>query len=140
MPTFFLAEIESIQDAEMYNEYIEKAAPIVKKYGGEYLFKSNHLTPISGEWNLKRMILIRFPDKGRILQCFQSDEYRQVAHLRENSTISKGIIIESQAAPHSLPSIPDSATRVMRFVRIHPPPLNPCDFQQAGLAPLSEKE
>lgn len=31
MPIFFLAEIQSVSDATMYSEYIEKAAPIIKK-------------------------------------------------------------------------------------------------------------
>jgi len=94
MPIFFLAEIQSVLDATMYSEYIEKAAPIIKKYGGEYIFRSNQLSPISGEWDLKRMILIKFASKDKIMQCFQSDEYRKIAHLRENSTISKAILIE----------------------------------------------
>lgn len=94
MPIFFLAEIQSILDATMYTEYIEKAAPIIKKYGGEYIFRSDQISPISGEWDLKRIILIKFPGKDKIVQCFQSDEYRKIAPLRENSTISKAIIIE----------------------------------------------
>lgn len=94
MPIFFLAEIESVQDTAMYDEYIGKATPIIKKYGGEYVFRSNHLNPMSGKWDLKRMILIKFPCKDKVMQCFQSDEYRRIAHLRENSTISKAIIIE----------------------------------------------
>lgn len=94
MPIFFLAEIQSVLDETMYSEYIEKAAPIIRNYGGEYIFRSNHLSPISGEWYLTRMILIKFASKDKIMQCFQSDEYRKIAHLRENSTISKAIIIE----------------------------------------------
>ena len=94
MPIFFFAEIQSVLDATMYSEYIKKVAPIIKKYGGEYIFRSNKLSPISGEWDLNRMILIKFASKDKVMDCFQSEEYRKVAHLRENSTISKAIIIE----------------------------------------------
>ena len=41
MSVFFLAGITKILDDKMYKEYIEKASPIIKKYGGEYIFKSN---------------------------------------------------------------------------------------------------
>jgi len=49
MPVFFLAGITEILDEKMYKEYIEKASPIVKKYGGEYIFKSNQIVPVSGD-------------------------------------------------------------------------------------------
>lgn len=94
MPVFFLAEVKEITDEEMYIEYIGKAAPVIKKYGGEYIFRSEQLYPISGDWDLKRILLIRFADREKVRECFQSEEYREIAHLRENSIVSKAIIIE----------------------------------------------
>jgi uncharacterized protein (DUF1330 family) len=94
MSVFFLAGITKILDEKMYNEYIEKASTIVEKYGGEYIFKSNQIYPISGDWDLKRTILIRFDSKKHVQDCFQSTEYQRIAHLRENSTVSKAIMIE----------------------------------------------
>ena len=94
MSVFFMAEIESITDEKLYSEYIEKTTSIIKKYGGEYVLRSQCLNPISGDWNLKRIILIRFASKDKIRECFQSKEYKEIAHLRENSTTSKAIVIE----------------------------------------------
>jgi uncharacterized protein (DUF1330 family) len=94
MSVFFLAGITKILDEKMYNEYIEKASTIVEKYGGEYIFKSNQIVPISGDWDLKRTILIRFDSKKHVHDCFQSTEYQRIAHLREISTVSKAIMIE----------------------------------------------
>ena len=94
MSVFFLAEIKTIIDDNLYSEYIEKAAPIIKKHGGEYIFRSEQLNPISGDWDLKRIILIRFASKEKVQECFQSNEYKGIVHLRENSTISKAMIIE----------------------------------------------
>ena len=94
MSVFFLAEIQAISDENMYREYVQKAAPIIKKHGGEYIFKSEKLYPISGNWDLKRIILIRFASKENVRECFQSDDYKSIVHLRENSTVSKAMIIE----------------------------------------------
>ena len=94
MSVFFLAEIKKITDENIYRQYIEKAAPIIKKYGGEYIFRSDQLHPISGDWDLRRMILIQFNSKDQMRKCFQSDEYKKIAPLRENSTLSKAIVIE----------------------------------------------
>jgi uncharacterized protein (DUF1330 family) len=94
MPVFFLAEIKEITDDNLYGQYIEKARPIIERYGGEYILRSEQLKPISGDWDLKRIILIRFASIDKLHGCFQSDEYRKIAHLRENSTVSKAIVIE----------------------------------------------
>ena len=94
MSVFFLAEIKNITDNNLYREYIEKTASIIEKHGGEYILRSEQLIPISGDWDLKRIILIRFADKEKLRECFQSDEYKEIAHLRENSTVSKAIMIE----------------------------------------------
>ena len=94
MAVFFLAEITEILDPEMYRKYIEKASPIVKKYGGEYVLRSEQFCPISGDWDLERIILIRFASREKLRECFQSNEYKVIAHLRENSTVSKAIMIE----------------------------------------------
>ena len=94
MAVFFLAEIQAITDEPLYREYVEKAGPVVKKFGGEFILRSERLFPVSGEWDVKRIIMIRFPDQERVRACFQSEEYQRIAPLRENSTVSKAVIIE----------------------------------------------
>jgi len=58
------------------------------------LFKSKQLIPVSGEWDAKRIILIRFENKDTLRKCFQSEEYKKIAQLRKQSTESKAAIIE----------------------------------------------
>lgn len=94
MAVFFLAEIESISDPDTYDRYKEKVAPVVRKYGGEYIIRSDKLRVISGSWNAERVILLRFDSRERLQSCFGSSEYREIAHLREHSTVSKAMIIE----------------------------------------------
>lgn len=94
MAVFFLGEIKKITDEATYREYIEKAGPIIKQYGGEYIVRSNQLHPLSGDWDLQRIILIRFNSPDQIQKCFQSDEYKKIAPLREHSTLSRAMIIE----------------------------------------------
>ena len=94
MSVFFLVQIETISNDDMYREYIDKVTPIINKYGGEYILRSEKIIILAGDWNLKRVLLIRFAGKEKIQECLQSSEYQEIAHLRENSTTSKAIIIE----------------------------------------------
>jgi uncharacterized protein (DUF1330 family) len=96
MPAFFMAEIE-ILDHDKYHEYIDSAARIIQRYGGEYVFRSEHILPVSGNWTPRRLVLIRFNSKTDIQMCFGSKEYLQIKHLREESTQSRAVIIDQNA-------------------------------------------
>lgn len=96
MPVFFLAEIE-ILDRDKYHEYIDRASQIIRQYGGEYVFRSEQIVPVSGNWTPHRLVLIRFNSKTDIHMCFGSTEYLQIRHLREESTKSRAVIIDQDA-------------------------------------------
>jgi uncharacterized protein (DUF1330 family) len=93
MPAYLLAEIE-VDRPGMYREYIEKAYPIVKRYGGRYVFQSESITPVSGDWTPGRMIMITFESRKKLNECFASDEYKKIAPIRERSTRSRAVIVE----------------------------------------------
>lgn len=96
MPSFFLAEIE-VHDPKMYKAYVSEASEIVQNYGGEYIFRSESIIPVSGNWAPHRLILIRFNSETDMLNCFASKEYLQIKHLREQSTTSRAVIIKEES-------------------------------------------
>ena len=100
MSAYFLAEIITIHDPEHYQVYVEHARSIIQQYGGEYLFASEHLTPVSGGWHPRKLIAIRFESLEKLHACFHSQAYRAIAHLREHSTTSRAVIIEDPSAQH----------------------------------------
>ena len=93
MPVYLIIDIEP-KDRELYAQYVEKVRRIIEKYGGKYLIRGGKVTPLMGDWNPERMILITFDDIDLIQKCFQSPEYLEIAPLRERSTISRSIIVE----------------------------------------------
>ncbi len=97
MPAYVLIEIE-IYNRDMYLQYIEKAKPIVESYGGRYVIRGGPITNLFGEWNPERIILIEFPSLENIHKCFNSEEYLQIAYLREDSVITRAIILEGYEA------------------------------------------
>jgi uncharacterized protein (DUF1330 family) len=96
MTSFFLAEIE-VLDPEKYQEYVDRASQIVRSYGGKYVFRSDNITPASGDWTPDKLVLIRFESETGMHKCFASKEYLEIRHLREQSTKSRAVIIEQPA-------------------------------------------
>ena len=96
MAVYVIIDI-SIQDQASktdYAQYVEKVRPIVEKHGGRYLARGGRITPVTGDWNPERIILIEFPSADHVKQWWNSPEYKAIAGLRENSTVAKAIIVE----------------------------------------------
>lgn len=85
---------DEAKDIESYSRYIENVKPIVEKYYGKYIARSEKITALNQEWSPDRVIIIAFDTREQLDKCFSSEEYRKIAFMRENSVDSKAIIIE----------------------------------------------
>ncbi|MGN0822957.1 MAG: DUF1330 domain-containing protein [Candidatus Gallimonas sp.] len=81
---------------EEYDDYIEKVRPIVESYGGEYLVRTEEVESLSDKRVPQRVILIKFPMKAKLEECFASQEYRAIMSKRVNSVDARAIIVESE--------------------------------------------
>lgn len=82
------------KEEDKYGEYIGLVKPIVEKYGGRYLARSNKVTALQKEYNPDRVVIIEWDAKEQLEACFSSVEYKEIAGKRENSVDSKAIIVE----------------------------------------------
>ena len=96
MPTYFIVSVTIKNPAERssYDKYIEAVKPIVESYDGRYIVRSEQITLASGGWNPDRIIIIEFPTKERLDECFCSEEYRGITALRESDVAAEAIIVE----------------------------------------------
>jgi len=93
MSVYTIIEIK-VKDKDTYAKYLEKVRSIVEKYRGRYLARGGKITPIFGSWNPERVVIIEFPSYEDIKRWLSSQEYQEIAALREKSTITKAIIVE----------------------------------------------
>ncbi len=98
MPVHVIIDIE-ILNRDLYMEYVKKVPPIVKKFGGRYIARGEKITTLSGNWHPERIILLEFDNSEQVNNWFKSQEYAEVAHLREDSTITNAILLESGLLP-----------------------------------------
>jgi len=98
MSVYMVIEI-AIRNADLYSQYVERVPEVVEKYGGRYLVRGGEVTPLSGDWNPERVIIMEFETVEQLQRCFRSAEYLELAPLREQSTVSKAIIVEGYSPP-----------------------------------------
>lgn len=92
MAVYFIVEIK-VNDKETYAQYIENVRPIVEKYGGRYIIRGERVIPIFGNWKPERIIVIEFPSVKDVKRWLNSPEYKEIASLREQSTLTKAILV-----------------------------------------------
>ncbi|MEE8382886.1 MAG: DUF1330 domain-containing protein [Thermodesulfobacteriota bacterium] len=93
MKVYLIIDIK-IRDNEKFSEYLEKAKPIVESFGGHYLVRKGKITPMSEAWEPERIVIIAFKDKKSLRECFASERYLNIKHLREKSIDFNSIMIE----------------------------------------------
>ena len=93
MAVYVIIEIK-IKNKSPYAEYVEKVRSIVEKYKGRYLVRGGEITPLSGNWNPERIIVIEFPSYEDVKSWLSSQEYKEIDQLREKSTVTKAIVVE----------------------------------------------
>lgn len=94
----------TVHDSLQYQQYRLKVEPLIEKYGGIYLVRSGGMafdpdparkvTPVEGNWNPNRFIIIRWDSMEQLQNFATSEEYKSVAKLRENSASTKSIIVK----------------------------------------------
>ncbi|OQX13941.1 MAG: hypothetical protein BWK80_42325 [Desulfobacteraceae bacterium IS3] len=93
MSVYMIIETE-VRDKKLYAEYVEKVPAVIEKYGGRHLARDGKITSLSGNWHPERIILLKFETAEALQKCFNSSEYLEIKSLREQSAVSKAIVVE----------------------------------------------
>ena len=96
MACFFIVDtyIDKNKGRGSYDDYIEQVKPIVEKYGGEYIARTENVTSLSPLRMPDRVIIIKFPSREKLDACFASDEYRRIMHDRVDNVDARAVIVE----------------------------------------------
>ncbi|MGN0788363.1 MAG: DUF1330 domain-containing protein [Christensenellales bacterium] len=96
MECYFIVDtyIDEKQGRGEYDEYICEVKPIVEGYGGEYLVRTEKITSLHPERKPQRVIIIKFPSRRALDECFASKEYRSIMSKRADSVDARAIIAE----------------------------------------------
>jgi uncharacterized protein (DUF1330 family) len=93
MAYYYVAEIE-VTDAELYEKYRAKVAPIIEKFGGRYLVRGGDVTAGEGGWEPRRVVILEFPSKQVANAWATSAEYAPVADIRHRAAMSRSFGVE----------------------------------------------
>ena len=70
MAAYVIADIE-VTDPAAFEEYRQKVAPLIAKYGGKYLVRGGVSETLEGDWAPNRLVVL---EGGRIVEVGTHDE------------------------------------------------------------------
>ena len=84
-----------IKNIEEYKKYMEKVKPMIESYGGEYIIRGGEIDALETNlWKPTRMVLVKFPNKKKAMEWYNSEEYRPYKQIRLENAISNILIVE----------------------------------------------
>lgn len=94
----------TVHDSLQYQQYRIRVESLIEKFGGIYLVRSGGMAfdkdperkviPVEGNWNPNRFIIVEWNSMEELQNFSTSEEYKNVAKLRENSASTKSIIVK----------------------------------------------
>jgi uncharacterized protein (DUF1330 family) len=94
MPGYLIADIE-ITDQDMYDEYGKVVPATIEKYGGEYIIRGGTAEALEGDWNPKRIVVLKFESLDKAKEWYNSEEYQAILRLRTNASNGNAIMVET---------------------------------------------
>jgi uncharacterized protein (DUF1330 family) len=93
MPAYVIVDID-IVDPVGYEEYKKLAGATVEKYGGKYIVRGGRTEALEGDWDPKRIVVLRFDSIERAKQWLNSEEYREPRKMRHHTASANMIVVE----------------------------------------------
>ena len=95
---YLFAELDVVDAALFYNEYMPRVRPVLEKYGAAFLSASDAPVVKEGGRNVKRVVLLEFESLQRAEEFYHSDDYQAVIGYRFDSARSHLYIFEGLGA------------------------------------------
>jgi uncharacterized protein (DUF1330 family) len=95
MSCYFIAQIR-IKDLKEYQNYIDKAGSVFKKFNGKYLVVDDTPEILEGVWDYTRTVIIKFDSEKDLKAWYNSKEYQEILKHRLNASecntvLAKGV-------------------------------------------------
>jgi uncharacterized protein (DUF1330 family) len=93
MSAYVIVEID-ILDPAGYEEYKKVASATVEKYGGKYIVRGGRTEVLEGDWNPKRIVVLKFESAQRAREWLNCEEYREPRKMRHRTAKTNMIVVE----------------------------------------------
>ena len=92
MSAYVIVEIDVV-DPSGYEEYKKLAGATVERYGGKYVVRGGAAETLEGDWDPKRIVVLRFDSMQCAKEWLNCEEYREPRKMRHRTARTKMILV-----------------------------------------------
>ena len=92
MTVYWILDNE-ITNEEDYNQYRKEAPYYVRRHGGEFCVRGGSIDLIHGEWQPKRVVILKFPSKKAYESFINDPDYKPWKQMREKASITNNVLL-----------------------------------------------
>ena len=93
MSAYVIVDLE-ILDPASFGDYKQRVVSIVEEYDGKYIVAGGRVETLEGDWNPKRIVVIKFPSTQRAKEWFNCEEYRELSKIRHRTARTRMILVD----------------------------------------------
>ena len=82
MPAYLFVDLD-VHDPQAYEAYKQQVPALVARHGGVYLTRGGDFEVLEGDWQPRRLVLFRFPDRSAIHRFMDDPDYAPLKALRQ---------------------------------------------------------
>lgn len=89
---YWIARV-TVNNAEMYPDYVRAATPAFQKYGARFIVRGGRHEAMEGEAR-PRNVVIEFESFDQAAACYHSPEYQIAAEIRQRCADGEIVVVE----------------------------------------------
>ena len=93
MAVYIVVNVD-VQDAAAYEPYKAAVPAIIRKHGGEYLARGGAVEVLEGDWQPKRVAILKFPTRAAAHAFLGDPEYKPLKELRQRIAPTQMMCVE----------------------------------------------
>lgn len=93
MTAYVIADVD-VHDPETYREYGQQVPATLAPFGGEFVVRGGSCEQLEGDWQPRRLVVIRFPSVEQARAWYTSPAYASAMALRHRASAANLILVE----------------------------------------------
>ncbi|WP_024575531.1 MULTISPECIES: DUF1330 domain-containing protein [unclassified Afipia] len=93
MPAYVIFDVE-IRDGERYQSFMSQVKPALEAAGGRYLARGGAHKVHEGDWNPRRIVILKFPSVAAFESFYEGPVYQGLKHIRDECSSARLVSVE----------------------------------------------
>jgi len=93
LPAYIIADVTVTNEPQMV-EYRRWSTRAMQEHGAEVLVRGGAPSPLEGDWNPQRVVVLKFKDRAAAQAYYDSETYTRARQVREGAGRIDMIIVD----------------------------------------------